>query len=146
MSNPQTGPGATPANEMDPSDAVSAGSVTDAAERDSEAENYPAEVVRKLRDENAKFRTRAKESAQQVDALSREVFALKVAAFDKLADVTDLEYDPELLADPDALAAAVDELLAKRPHYAKRNRPSGAVGQGNRGGNAAAPSFADLLR
>ena len=78
--------------------------------------------------------------------MSRELFALKVTALDKLEDVSDLEYNPDLLTDPDALAAAVDELIAKRPHYAKRTRPSGSVGQGNRGESAAAPTFASLLQ
>lgn len=146
MTHPNNGPDATAANERDTFEVVVPDGVVDGAEEDTESDSYPAEVVRKLRDENAKVRTRAKDAEQRTDELSRELFALKVAALDKLADVTDLEYNPDLLADPDALAAAVDELLAKRPHYAKRTRPSGSVGQGDRGGSAAAPTFASLLQ
>jgi polysaccharide pyruvyl transferase WcaK-like protein len=146
MSNPNTGPDATLANEQDPSDVVTPDSDSNAADDDTEPETYPAETVRKLRDENAKFRTRAREAETRVDELSRELFALKVASLDKLEDASDLEYNPELLADPDALAAKVDELITARPHYAKRPRPSGSVGQGNRGDSAAAPTFASLLQ
>ena len=47
----------------------------------------------------------------------------------KLADPTDLEFDEDHLDDPDALAAAVDDLLARKPHLASR-RPTGEIGQG----------------
>jgi hypothetical protein len=38
----------------------------------------------------------------------------------QLADPTDLEFDEDHLDDPDALAAAVDDLLARKPHLASR--------------------------
>jgi hypothetical protein len=137
--------------ENDPLDSPSANEKTlsdvDTPEVDPEAaEGDTDPIVRKLRDESAKYRTRAKDAEARVDTLSRELFNLKVAALDKLADVTDLEYNADLLDDPDALALAVDDLLARRPHYAKRNRPSGPVGQGDRGDSAAAPTFAALLQ
>lgn len=47
----------------------------------------------------------------------------------KLADPTDLPFDEGHLDDPDALKAAVDELLTKKPHLASR-RPTGEIGQG----------------
>jgi hypothetical protein len=130
---------ATLANDQDPPEVVAPDSDIDAAESDTEP------IVRKLRDESAKHRTRAKDAESRVDELSREVFRLKVAALDKLADVTDLPYSPDLL-DDDALAAAVDELIATRPHYAKRIRPNGPVGQGNQGSHQSGPSFANLLQ
>jgi hypothetical protein len=143
MSHPHT-PAATSANELDPPEGIALLSGPDVVEDDTEAETYPADVVRKLRDENAKVRLRAKDSETRVDELSRELFALRVTALDKLEDVSDLAYDPELLS-PDKLAAAVEELVTARPHYAKRARPSGSAGQGNRGGSASAPTFADLF-
>ncbi|GAB7068766.1 hypothetical protein H7J06_05925 [Mycobacterium hodleri] len=137
--------------ENDPLDSPSANeqapSGVDTPEVDSEvAEDDTEPLVRKLRDESAKYRTRAKDAEARIHTLSRELFALKVAALDKLADATDLEYNADFLDDPDALALAVDELLEKRPHYAKRNRPNGAVGQGDRGDSVAAPTFAALLQ
>jgi hypothetical protein len=71
--------------------------------------------------------------------LSRELFALKVTALDKLEDVSDLEYNPDLLTDPDALAAAVDELIAKAPSLRQAHAPerqcrsgeSGRIGSGS---------------
>lgn len=57
---------------------------------------------------------------------------------------TDLDFAEEHLDDPVALTAAVDNLLARKPHLASR-RPTGEIGQG------AAPStgigdLAALLR
>ena len=49
-----------------------------------------------------------------------------------MADPTDLPFNPEPLDDPEALAGAVEELLARKPHLAAR-RPAGDSGQGNRG-------------
>jgi multidrug efflux pump subunit AcrA (membrane-fusion protein) len=146
MSDTHTGPAVTLANGSDPSNVVTPEADLRAAEDDTEPETYPADVVRKLRDENAKFRTRSKDAEQRVDALSRELFELKVSALDKLADVTDLPYNADLLDDPDALASAVEDLIAKRPHYAQRPRPTGSVGQGTRRGTAPTPTFGSLLR
>ena len=52
-----------------------------------------------------------------------------VAATGRLADPSDLDYADEHLADADALNAALDDLLARKPHLASR-RPRGDVGQG----------------
>ncbi len=46
-----------------------------------------------------------------------------------LADPTDLAFNEDHLDDPDALAAAVDDLLARKPHLASR-KPMGEIGQG----------------
>ena len=62
-----------------------------------------------------------------------------------MADPTDLPFDPEHLDDPDALAAAVDELLVRKPHLAAR-RPSGDIGQGNRGPVSEPFSLLGLLK
>ena len=49
------------------------------------------------------------------------------------------------LDDPDALAAAVDQLLTRKPHLAAR-RPAGDIGQGNRGSAPAPFSLLGLLK
>ena len=60
----------------------------------------------------------------------------QAAATGRLADPTDLPFtddllDDEGLADTVKVQAAVDELLARKPHLAAR-RPRGDVGQGAR--------------
>ncbi|MCV7191877.1 hypothetical protein H7I02_03565 [Mycolicibacterium brumae] len=95
-----------------------------------EAETFPREFVEQLRKENGKYRTRA----QRADQLAHRLHTELVRATGRLADPSDLEFDPAHLDDPDALVAAVDELLAAKPHLASR-RPVGDAGQGNRGGS-----------
>lgn len=69
-----------------------------------------------------------------------------VAATGRMADATDLPFDAAHLDDEDAMNAAIDELLAKKPHLAAR-RPFGDIGQGNRGAaSEAAVNLADILR
>jgi hypothetical protein len=47
----------------------------------------------------------------------------------KLADPTDLPFDESHLDEPGVLRAAVDDLIARKRHLA-RKRPSGEIGQG----------------
>ncbi|MFJ2300486.1 hypothetical protein [Oerskovia paurometabola] len=105
-----------------------------------DAETFPREYVQKLRDESAKYRTRA----QQTDALAHRLHTALAAATGRLADPTDLPFDETHLDDPDALNAAVDALLAGKPHLASRT-PRGDVGQGA-SGSGANVSLAGLLR
>ena len=93
-----------------------------------EPETFPRKVVEDLRRENAKYRDRAK----RADDLGERLQTQLVAATGRLADPTDLQYDEAHLDDEDALSAAVDELLSRKPHLASR-RPSGDVGQGATG-------------
>jgi hypothetical protein len=103
----------------------------------TEPDTFPREVVEKLRQENGKYRQRAQES----DAFARRLHTELVRATNRLADPTDLPFDEAHLDDPDALTAAVDQLLEQKPHLATR-RPVGDIGQGNRG--AASESFSLL--
>ena len=95
----------------------------DAAHGD--AETFPREYVEKLRKEAAEARLKAKKA----DDYARALFAARVAATGRLADASDLPFDPELVDDTDALKAAIDELLEAHPHYASRT-PQGDIGQG----------------
>ena len=89
------------------------------------AETFPREYVEKLRKEAAEARQKAKKA----DDYARALFAARVAATGRLADPSDLPFDPELVDDMDALKAAIDELLEAHPHYASRT-PRGDIGQG----------------
>lgn len=90
-----------------------------------EPETFPAEYVKQLRKEAADNRVKAKAA----ESLQREVFGLRVAALGKLHDASDMPFDPALLDDPDKLAQAVDELVARKPYLA-RQEVRGTVGQG----------------
>lgn len=95
------------------------------AQESTEPDVFPRAVVEDLRKENAKYRTRA----QQSDALATRLHVELVRATGRLADPSDLPYDPEHLDDEAVLTAAIDDLLTRKPHLGDR-RPRGDVGQG----------------
>ena len=104
-------------------------------------EVFPREVVEKLRQENGKYRQRAKHA----DALAQRLHTELVRATGKLADPSDLPFDETHLDDPEALADAIDDLLDQKPHLASR-RPVGDIGQGHRGAAAEPFSLLGLLK
>ena len=95
-------------------------SSSDATEQDT----FPRSYVEELRRENGKYRQRAQKADQYAQCLHTEL----VRVTGRLADPTDLPFDEAHLDDPDALSAAVDDLLARKPHLASR-RPTGEIGQ-----------------
>lgn len=107
-----------------PKDDPPAGGETDATEGSEDAgqDTFTREYVTGLRQESARYRTRANELAE---TLWRE----RVAALGLLADPTDLPYDQAALDDPEAIRAAADELLARKPHLRTR-RITERAGQG----------------
>ncbi|WP_193045281.1 hypothetical protein [Mycolicibacterium baixiangningiae] len=108
---------------------------------DDEPDAFPRVYVERLRRESAGYRERA----QRGDAYAQRLHTEMVRATGRLADPTDLAFDETHLDDPDALAAAVDDLLARKPHLATR-RPSGDIGQGAMSGATANVDLAALLR
>lgn len=125
--------------EIDPDTTeVAADEVT---ETPDEPETFPREVVEKLRQENGKYRQRA----SQADALAQRLHTELVRATGRLADPSDLPFDAEHLDDTDKLTAAIDELLDAKPHLATR-RPSGDIGQGQRGSTSEPFSLLGLLK
>ena len=96
-------------------------------EVEPEPDTFPASVVRDLRKENARYRDRAKAA----DELREALWQARVAATGRLADPTDLvmpeDADP---LDPEAVNAAVEDLLGRKPHLAAR-AVAGTVGQGH---------------
>lgn len=94
---------------------------------EDEQDTFPREYVEKLRKESAGYRDKAK----KVDEYAAALWALQVEHTGRLADHTDLPapegVDP---LDRDAVTAAVEDLLARKPHLAAR-RPAGDIGQGH---------------
>lgn len=97
----------------------------DTTEEPDGEDTFPREYVEKLRDEAARYRQRA----GRVDEISERLHRLLVERTGRLADPTDLEFDEAHLDDADALDAAIDALLDRKPHLAART-PRGDVGQG----------------
>ncbi len=109
-----------------------------------EGDTFPREYVVQLRDEAASRRAALRDAEARAERYGRELFAARIAATGRLADPTDLAYDPALLDDEGAFSGALEDLLARKPHLASR-RPAGDVDQGARG-EAEAVSLAALLR
>lgn len=106
-------------------------------------DTFPRAYVEELRAESAKHRTAAKEAAEAVLPLQERLFGLLVASTDRLADPTDLPFDAALIDDEVALTAAIDDLLARKPHLASRT-VVGDIGQGG-GKHAESGLLLDIL-
>lgn len=114
--------------------------VVEVPEAEDEPDTFPRSVVEKLRKENAGYRDKAKKA----ETYARELFHARVAATGRLADADDLPFDEHLLDDRDALLAAVEDLLARKPHLGSR-KLRGDVGQGLSGGSSSV-DLAGILR
>lgn len=126
---------------VDSTEDVDQGGGLETSTDETDSDTFPREVVEKLRQENGKYRQRA----QQSDALAHRLHTELVRATGRLADPSDLEYAEDHLDDPDALTAAIDELLDAKPHLATR-RPMGDIGQGQRGGTGEGFSLLGMLK
>lgn len=111
------------------------------ADQPEEPETFPRSYVEELRHENGRYRQRA----QQADDLAARLHTELVRATGRLADPTDLPFNPDHIDDTDAMSTAIDELLAAKPHLASR-RPIGDVGQGHRGAPVEPVSLLGLLK
>ena len=112
-----------------------------ASEPDEDAETFPRSYVERLRRESAGYRERATKGDTYAARLHTEL----VRATGRLADPTDLTFDEDHLADADTMAAAIDDLLARKPHLASR-RPAGDIGQGAVSGGGSNVDLAAILR
>lgn len=99
-----------------------------------EQDTFPRAYVEKLRKENAGYR----EKAKRTEELEHRLHHALVAADGRLADPDDLEFAPEHLDDPDALAAAVTDLVKNKPGL-KAQKFTGSIGAGDRGTPKKAP-------
>lgn len=90
-----------------------------------EPETFGREYVQELRDEAKRRREELRDEQTETDRLRRALWEARVTATGRLTDPTDAPFDPDRLDDVDA---AVDALLARKPHLARRV-PRGDVGQ-----------------
>lgn len=131
--------------EVDETAEAVADEPTDAGEpaeagEEPEPDSFPRAYVEKLRQENGNYRQRA----GKADAYAQRLHTEMVRATGRLADPTDLPFDEAHIDDPQALAAAVDDLLSVKPHLATR-RPVGDIGQGASAGRSTV-DLAAILR
>ena len=97
----------------------------DEDEDSEDGDTFPRSYVKRLRERSAGYRARAKDAEARTAELERALFTERVRALDVLADPSDLPFDAALLEDPDALRAAADDLVARRPHYRRRGVATG---------------------
>lgn len=91
-------------------------------------DTFPRPYVERLRTRSAGYRTRANSAEARATELEQALYVERVRALDVLADPADLPYDPEALDDPDALRAAVADLVAKKPHLRRRGVAGAGAG------------------
>lgn len=109
--------------------------VTEPSEGMSE-DMFPREYVEKLRKESQGLRDRLREAeagtqtmTEELEQVRRQLHKALVNADGRLVDADALEYNEDHLSDPEAMAAAVGELLASKP-YLSAKRFQGTVRQG----------------
>ena len=140
----QEAPAATPGDDLpasgdsgtDDADSAPGDDEQEAPETPAEdADTFPRAYVEELRKESAGYRTRVKD-------LETKLHRLQVEQTGALADPADLEFDAAHLESPEALQAAIEELLAAKPHLKARRFAPDAAAQGAK---ASASSGVDLL-
>lgn len=116
---------------------------------DESAESFPAAYVKKLRKENADYRTRAgraDELEEKNTAMAVRLHSALVARDGRLSNPDDLPFNPDHLEDEAALTAAITELIRSRPGL-KARTAGGDIGHGNRGtANHKPVSLIDMIR
>jgi hypothetical protein len=110
----------------------------------ADGDTFPRSYVEKLRTESAGYRDRAKTAEERAEALAKRLHAELVRANGTLVDPEALAFDAEHLDDAEKLSAAIEALTNAKP-YLKARKATGDAGQGPRGDNKAAPTFADLF-
>ena len=140
--------GTEPAEPAEPAEDDTAPAGTEPAEDDEDAEDadtFPRAYVKRLRERSAGYRARAKDAEARTAELERALFTERVRALDVLADPSDLPFSADLLDDSDALRAAADDLVARRPHYRRRGVAAG-TGSRDEAGSGSGVSLLGLMR
>lgn len=107
-------------------------------ENEEQQQTFDRAYVEKLRKESANYRDKAKRAQE----LEQRLHDALVAKDGRLADPTDLEFNPDHLDNPEALSNAIANLVAKKPGL-RAQRLSGDVGAGVR--EKPKPPTTDLL-
>ncbi len=109
-----------------------------------DSDTFDREYVTGLREEAKSWRLKAAKS----DELQARLHAEITKADGRLADWRDLPFNATHLADPEAHAAAITQLLRDKPHYASRKpAPGSSIGQGQQGSPVAPkPSLIEAIR
>lgn len=115
-------------------------------EQHDDGDTFPRAYVESLRGESRRYRDRAQSAESRAGDLAAALWRERVAATDRLADPDDLampdDADP---LDPEAVTAAVDALLERKPHLAAR-RARGDLGQHERREHDEPANLAAMLR
>lgn len=127
-----------------PDESEQHGEIGLAGESENDGDRFPRSYVEKLRKENATYREKAKTADMERGVLAARLHLALVEATGLLADPHDLPYDPDHLDDPEALTAAIEGLIAAKPHL-KSRKPTGDVGQGLKS-QPAQPSLLSMLK
>lgn len=109
-----------------------------------DADTFPRSYVEQLRTESHGYRQQLRDQQQRADDLAAQLWHANVAATGRLADPTDLQ-QPEGVdpSDTEAIGAAVDELLQRKPHLQARVA-HGDIGQHSAPGGSEDESFSFL--
>lgn len=102
-----------------------------------ETKQFDEAYVRDLREENKRYRLRAK----QADELTSRLHRVLVELDGRLQDPDDLPYSEDHL-EGDAITTAIDDLLERKPHL-KARRAAGNIGAGESG--ASEPQAFDII-
>ena len=105
----------------------------------AEGDTFPRAYVEDLRKEAAGYRT-------QVRELQERLHRMSVEQTGSLADPADLPFDAAHLESPEALAAAIEELLAAKPHLKARRFAPDAAAQGAKGTASGGVDLLGMLR
>ena len=104
-------------------------------EQEQEQQEQEQEIdplVKKLRNEAAGNRVKAREAGELAEQRAAALFTALVKLDGRLADPSDLPYSEEYLTDEAALESAISDLLERKPGLAARQY-RGNIGAGVKG-------------
>ena len=113
----------------------------DPLEQEQEQEQDP--LVKKLRNEAAGNRVKAREAGELAEQRAAALFTALVKLDGRLADPSDLPYSEDYLTDEAALESAISDLLERKPGLAARQY-RGNIGAGVKGDSPT--SLIELMR
>ena len=112
-------------------------------EQEQEQQQELDPLVKKLRNEAAGNRVKAREAGELAEQRAAALFTALVKLDGRLADPSDLPYSEEYLTDEAALESAISDLLERKPGLAARQY-RGNIGAGVKGDSPT--SLIELMR